>query len=482
MTAYANHKDRYGLPISSASSKAIAHYEEGLDLALAQNFGAEEEFAEAVEADDGFAMAHAALGFMQFMRIAVTEAKASAESAIQLSSGITQRERQNIQIVSQLITGKSHEAIAAINEHLKEFPRDALLLRLAQRLYVQGCGGSGVADYPPLFYQMLKDLEPHYGEDWAFLGQFAWANHEVGRMAEGLSLAEHSLDLMPTNAVAAHSVGHVFFETNRNDEGAVFLGSWLDDYDRRATYRVHLSWHQALFELAMGRYNQALGWYQTDIRPSVQEKKYAALPDSASLIWRMHIYGDTVPHAPWEELTELAAPAAAQPGPSFRDAHAALAFTAAGDETSFAKLVDGLQAMADRGDTCARDATLPLVKGIGAFGDEDYSEAVRLMEPVYPLLTRIGGSHAQRQVFEDTLLEAYLRAEQYDKATSMLRERLSQRETPRDCYWLARAQVGAGDAQGAQESLQQAKAGWEQADTNTPEFASFARMTEPSEG
>ena len=478
MTSYTNQNDRYGLPISSASPKAIGHYSEGLDLALAQSFGAEEEFAKAVEVDEGFAMGHAALGFHQFMRIAVPEAKASVKTAVELCSGLTQRERQSIEIVFKFINGENHQATKGIIEHLKEFPRDALLLRLAQRLFVLGCGSSGVADYPPMFYQMMRDLEPHYGEDWAFMGQFAWANHEVGHLDEGLRLAEHSLNLKPSNAVAAHSVGHVYFESNRNDEGATFLGSWLDDYDHRAAYRVHLSWHQALFELAMGRYNQALNWYQTDIRPSVQEKKYAALVDSASLIWRMHIYGDTVPHNPWEELTELAAPAAANPGPSFRDAHAALAFIAAGDQTLFANLVDGLQAMADKGDSCAKEATLPLVKGIGAFGDGDYTEAVRLMEPVRHQLTRIGGSHAQRQVFEDTLLEAYLRAEQFDKATSMLRERLNQRETSRDTYWLARAQSGSGENQAAQSSLQRAKAGWEQADTNTPEFVRFSHMTD----
>lgn len=478
MTAYTNHNDRYGLPISSASLKAIDHYAEGLDLTLAQNFGAEEEFVKALEADQGFAIAHAALGFHQFMRVAVPEAKASAATAVELSSGITPRERRNIQIISKFVNGENHQAIAAIIEHLKEFPRDALLLRLAQRLYIQGCSVSGVLDYPPLFYKLMKDLEPEYGEDWAFMGQFAWANHEVGLMEEGLNLAERSLDLKPTNAVAAHSVGHVFFETNRNEEGAAFLGSWLDDYDRRAAYRVHLSWHQALFELAMGRYNQALAWYQTDIRPSVQEKKYASLADSASLIWRMHIYGDIVPRAPWEELIELAAPAAANPGPPFRDAHAALAFTAAGDDASFAKLVCGLQVMADKGDSCAKEATLPLVMGVRAFGNGDYLEAARLMGPVHHQLTRIGGSHAQRQVFEDTLLEAYLRAEQFDQATALLRERLGRRETPRDTYWLARAQVGSGHAAAAQLSLKQAKAGWERADADTPEFTEVTRMSE----
>jgi tetratricopeptide (TPR) repeat protein len=295
-------------------------------------------------------------------------------------------------------------------------------------------------------------------------------------MDEGLRLAERSLDLYPANGVAVHSVAHVYYEMSQDDEGASFLGGWLEDYDRRSTYRVHLSWHQALFELAMGRYNQALGWYERDIRPSVQELKYAALADSASLVWRMKIYGDVSPQAPWDELVQLAAPAAARPGPSFRDAHAALAFTAAGDDESFGRLVDGLQAMADAGDATAREATLPLIKGIGAFGRGDYGEAVSLMEPVYPQLTRVGGSHAQRLVFEDTLLEAYLRAEEFDKATGMLRERLSRRESPRELYWLARAQHGQGNQEDSNRNASQVKETWEQADPNTPEFARLTQL------
>ena len=295
-------------------------------------------------------------------------------------------------------------------------------------------------------------------------------------MAEGLRLAERSLDLNPANGVAAHSVAHVYYEMSRDDEGGAFLSGWLEDYDRRSTYRVHLSWHPALFELALGRYNQALSWYENDIRPSVQGLKYTALADSASLIWRMRIYGDTGPQAPWNELVELAAPAAARPGPSFRDAHAALAFTAAGDEESFGKLVDGLQAMADAGDACALEATLPLVKGIGAFGQGDYAEAVRLMEPVYPQLTRVGGSHAQRLVFEDTLLEAFLRAEEFDKAAEMLQERLGRRDSPRERFWLARAQMGQGRQPEAKDNLAQAKESWPQADTDTPEYDRLAQL------
>ena len=98
------------------------------------------------------------------------------------------------------------------------------------------------------------------------------------------------------------------------------------------------------------------------------------------------------------------------------------------------------------------------------------------MEPVYPQLTRVGGSHAQRLVFEDTLLEAYLRAEEFDKATDMLRERLSRRESPRELYWLARAQAGQGTQAEASQNAARVKDTWEQADTNTPEYARLTQL------
>ena len=68
-----------------------------------------------------------------------------------------------------------------------------------------------------------------------------------------------------------------------------------------------------------------------------------------------------------------------------------------------------------------------------------YDGAIRILEPVQDQIVRIGGSHAQRELFEDTLLEAYLRAGQLGKAETALRARLDRRPSPRDLQWLTRA-------------------------------------------
>jgi len=84
---------------------------------------------------------------------------------------------------------------------------------------------------------------------------------------------------------------------------------------------------------------------------------------------------------------------------------------------------------------------LPLVEGVAAFARAEYETAWRTLEPLSREIVRIGGTNAQREVFEDTLVEAYLRAGQFGKAESLLRRRLNRRSSARDLVWLQRAQA-----------------------------------------
>ena len=200
-------------------------------------------------------------------------------------------------------------------------------------------------------------------------------------------------------------------------------------------------------------------------------------------MWRLQMYSATEPPVPWEEVRDLAAPAAERPGPAFRDAHAALAFAAAGDDVRMGQMIDHLRSLTDGGDPLAGEVTLPLVQGIGAFAQGSYDEAVRFMEPLFgeprlDQLSRIGGSHAQREVFEDTMLEAYLRAEQFENAEDMLRARLKRRSSVRDLFWLGRAQASTGQPEPASENLQVASQMWEDADSTSPELIALNRLAE----
>ena len=469
-------KDRLGLPISTSSSTAADRFLEGLDLLLSQNYGPEERFQQAVEADEGFALAHAGLAWVDMMRGAGSDAKEGIARARDLSAGISEREKSGIEAIDLWINNKGIQSMGVIRDHLKEHPRDVLMLRLAQRLFMQGCHSAGVPNFPDELFDLCQSVAKHCDDDWAFLGSYAFAHHETGRLDEAFRLASKSLDLHPTSAVATHSVTHVYFEQGDASSGGDFLGNWLEGWDRRASYNVHLSWHLALFELAMGRYNNALELYETHIRPSVVARSAASLADSASLMWRLQLYGGTPPPKPWEEVRDQAAPAAGNPGPPFRDGHAALAFAAAGDKEALEETINSMQSEAGQGNVLVSEMTLPMVRGIAAFADGDYGETVRQMERPISELARIGGSHAQREVFEDTLLEAYIRAEQFDKAEDMLRERLNRRASIRDEFWLGRTQAGMGDAASAAGTLKEASDSWTRSGGDSPEIANLENL------
>jgi len=50
---------------------------------------------------------------------------------------------------------------------------------------------------------------------------------------------------------------------------------------------------------------------------------------------------------------------------------------------------------------------------------------------------RIGGSHAQREIVEDTFIVALIRSGQLARARALLETRLHRRPSPRDARWQA---------------------------------------------
>jgi hypothetical protein len=86
---------------------------------------------------------------------------------------------------------------------------------------------------------------------------------------------------------------------------------------------------------------------------------------------------------------------------------------------------------------------LPIVHGIAAFAAADYAGALAHLEPVEREMHRIGGSHAQWELFEETMVVCYLELARFDDALRLVRRRLARRASPRDQKWLERATAGA---------------------------------------
>ena len=66
-----------------------------------------------------------------------------------------------------------------------------------------------------------------------------------------------------------------------------------------------------------------------------------------------------------------------------------------------------------------------MIDGAIRFGASDYRGAVEAMLPVRHDAIRVGGSHAQRDIVELTLIAAAERSKQRDLARALLAERVS---------------------------------------------------------
>ena len=432
-------KDRFDLPVTCNSAPAVDDYVAAVDLLLAAWPGAEARLDRALAADPDFALAHIARARLLQLQARIPEAKAEAVLAQSLADRVTARERRHIEAIALSINGAAGDALATVRAHAAEYPRDALPLSLA--LGVFGLlGFSGRRDHHEAQLALLEELAPHWGEDWWFLGYLGWAYIETGEVAKGTELVEQSLDANLRNAHAAHQRVHGFFESGDADNGIGFIEDWLPDYDRAGQLHCHLSWHLALFELARGSPERARAIYLDNIRPSVaQAMPMLVLADSASFLWRWRYY-DLGPSLD-REWTEVAAHARRhfpRASLAFADLHAALAEAANGDEEGLQSRISGLQTLVRDGGLPPGDVAANLCVGMAALGRGDNAEALRILEPALADLPRIGGSHAQREIVEDSLIIAYLRSGQPAKAAPLLHTRLGRRPSARDEAWLAR--------------------------------------------
>jgi len=437
--------DRYGLPLSTTSARAADLYVEGIDQALSGNAESDACLEEAISLDEGFALAQIALARSEQFRGLIPQARERAARARALVGGVSARERGHVGAIATAIElGGGPEALAMVKEHVAAFPRDAFVLSQANGVYGL-IGFSGRVDRNDEQLALLDSVAADYGDDWWFLSAYGFAHTELFRFDEGRRLVERSMQLYDRNAHGAHALGHVFYETGDPAAGAAFLDPWLVLYDRTAQLHGHLSWHLALFELAAGNLDRVLALYDESIGPkNVRAAPLGILADSASLLWRCDLYGAEVGEA-WRDVCDVAMRAFPRPGITFADVHAALAYAATGDADSLDRLATELRDRASAGKLPAGEAVVDLVEGIGAFRRGDYEGAIGLLEPVSDQVIRIGGSHAQRELFEDTLLQAYLRSCRRAQAEALLRARLDRRPSRRDAGWLEQMQ-GAVEA------------------------------------
>jgi hypothetical protein len=295
-----------------------------------------------------------------------------------------------------------------------------------------------MADHDRARHELCERVAQHYGEDWWFLTMSGWAMTENGDVARGRAVTERGFNLRRANAHAAHAVLHAMFEDGSIDEADRLVDEWLPSYDRAGILHGHILWHQALGALEHGDAARALQIYADVLQPSAtQAPPLNVITDSASLLWRLSAYGHAVPKALWIEADAAAQKLFPKSSLPFADVHMALFAAATQNREALSARLGVIEQRLADGKMPAGPVVPAICRALAAFADENYAACVRELAPVLTDVVRIGGSHAQRELIEDTFLVALMRSGELPRARSLLDARLHRRPSLRDTRWQA---------------------------------------------
>jgi hypothetical protein len=435
-----SHQDRYGLTLSTTSSEAAVAYRDGIDLLLSAWTGAAEAFDRAIAADPEFALAQIARARIHtfYQQGDVARKKAALARELIARNG-TERERSHVETLALAVEGQIPAALAAALAHLETAPRDALVMSLPL-----GAFGlfafSGMAGHDQARVDLCERHAHHYGDDWWFLTYHGWSLTENGELARGRAMTERAFGLRRANANAVHSLLHAMFEDGSLAEADALVTEWIPGYDRSGILHGHISWHQALGALEQSDAAKALAIYADVLKPAVTSAPpINVISDGASLLWRLSAYGHDVPHELWTEADAFAQRAFPKSSIPFADVHMALFAAATHNSAALEQRLGVIEQRLSEGKLAAGPVVPKICRAMHAFADADYQGCIRHLAPVLDDVVRIGGSHAQREIIEDTFIVALMRGGELARARAMLDQRLHRRPSPRDARWMAAA-------------------------------------------
>jgi hypothetical protein len=228
------------------------------------------------------------------------------------------------------------------------------------------------------------------------------------------------------------SLTHVAYESGQHADGTQMLRSFFATSEPISFHRRHLRWHLALHLLASGDDKGARELWRVALAPGTVPTKLGAVEDGAGLLWRWYLYGNEEWQLPWPELGDLARDIAQLPMTPLPAACAAVVLAALGDDVALGRLLSSADSLAAAG----WPVPTRVLHGVAAAATASFAgawgEVADALLPVQGGFSLLGGSRAQRELFEDALLFGLIRAGRGDEAMPLLEVRLERRPSDRE--------------------------------------------------
>jgi tetratricopeptide (TPR) repeat protein len=416
--------DGTGHRVSGANAKSLEMYEQAARELLCMVDDPVASVGAAVAASPEMTMAHVLNAWLNLLGTepsGIAPAHASLDAAENLDAD--ERERAHIAAARALANGRWQEAGLRLEDLSSRFPRDSLALQVGHQI-----------DFFRGDSRMLRDRIARALPAWdagvpgwhAMLGMYAFGLEETADYDAAEAQGRRAVDAEPRDSWAWHAVAHVHEMRNVTQAGIDWLAPTRDIWSSGSFLATHNHWHLALYYLDQDRHDDVLRLYDEAIGGTASQLMLD-LVDASAMLWRLHLRGVAVGDR-FEAIAERWAAGHVAGQYAFNDLHAMMAFVGADRVQQQRALLEALEAAVHRDVDNAvftREAGLPASLAVQEFGQGDYARAVDLLRSIRSGVHRFGGSHAQRDLIDLTLIEAASRSGDRPLAAALAAERLA---------------------------------------------------------
>ncbi|NNE52632.1 MAG: tetratricopeptide repeat protein [Sulfitobacter sp.] len=417
-------------PVTLDTAAALESWNAMVRAFLAHSPATPQHLGAVLEADPGFALGHAARGLFSLMMgraemwQVAEEARRAAHFACK-NGAPNARERHWIDALDAWLDNSPTGAVAALERVLDDLPQDTLSAKVSHAIRF-------ILGDPAGMRASAERVLPAHGPDHPLygylMGCYAFTLEETGDYEAAERTGLEGLNYAPDDAWGLHAVAHVHDMRAEPDAGITLIEENRSAWEGSNNFRYHVWWHKALLHLDRGEMEVALRLYDSQIRADKTDD-YRDIANATSLLMRLELENIDVGDR-WNELGVLAEKRIDEGCVVFADLHYQLALAGAHKGAAARAMMDRFARDAkDTGDMASRvaDPGLSALAGLNAFAEGRYGDAFWQLAAARPKMQTIGGSHAQRDVFERMTIDAGLRAGHFDAAESILLQRLALR-------------------------------------------------------
>jgi tetratricopeptide (TPR) repeat protein len=335
-----------------------------------------------------------------------------------------ERELLHVLAVQSWADGEWERAASFLERALLHESRDLLALKVAQDLYFFIGNQQDLRDVVERVSGAWPSDRPGYGY---VCGMYAFGLEENGQYDAAEKQARRALEQNPRDVWAVHAQAHIFEMEGAQRLGVAFLRRSVDDW-ASSYFATHNWWHRALYHLELREVDEALALYDGPIR-ATRSSEWLDVDDAASLLWRLHLFGVDIGDRATTLLEDVEG-LLDDPVSVFNDWHAVMIAGLAGAPEVCEQLILLNRSASDGTNRRAIEAAgLQLLGGFAAFAGGDATRALHRLIDVASKSHVVGGSHAQRDVIDLTLIAAAARSGDVSLAEGLLATRTERKPT-----------------------------------------------------